>query len=158
MFSHEAFHALAKSTLDYVQHRPGMTFLYQVVQEYWPELRAELASQGKFLPTYVAREFEACVNCGRLEHGFVRIRCARIGRPQANPATTKNWSLLVARGAVSACGRLPLVFGLWRSKDGAQVSSRSIAVVHGRQAPCLKTLLQWPAVPGRQSHCRVDTK
>jgi hypothetical protein len=30
--------------------------------------------QGKALPTYVEREFEAYLQCGRLEHGFLRVR------------------------------------------------------------------------------------
>lgn len=31
--------------------------------------------QGTPLPTYVAREFEDYLRCGRLEHGFLRVRC-----------------------------------------------------------------------------------
>jgi len=30
---------------------------------------------GRYLPDYVAREFEAYLKCGRLEHGFLRVRC-----------------------------------------------------------------------------------
>jgi len=33
----------------YVRHRPETTLLYQVIQEYWPEFQAELASHGKYL-------------------------------------------------------------------------------------------------------------
>ena len=47
--------------------------LYQVVQEYWPEFQAELASHGKYLPAYVTKEFEAFLKCGRLEYGFLRV-------------------------------------------------------------------------------------
>jgi hypothetical protein len=42
----------------YVRHRPETTLLYQIVQEYWPELQAELASHGRYLPTYVTKEFD----------------------------------------------------------------------------------------------------
>ena len=45
------------------------------VHEYWPEFQAELASQDKYLPAYVTQEFEAYLKCGRLEHGFLRVRC-----------------------------------------------------------------------------------
>ncbi|WP_458694138.1 transposase zinc-binding domain-containing protein, partial [Shigella sp. FJ200903] len=31
--------------------------------------------QGKELPGYVQREFEEFLQCGRLEHGFLRVRC-----------------------------------------------------------------------------------
>jgi hypothetical protein len=34
-----------------------------------------LASQGKFLPTYITKEFEEYLKCGRLKHGFLRVRC-----------------------------------------------------------------------------------
>jgi ribosomal protein S27E len=60
----------------YVRHRPETTLLYQVMREYWPEFQAELASQGKFLPAYISKEFEEYLKCGRLEHGFLRVRCA----------------------------------------------------------------------------------
>jgi hypothetical protein len=60
---------------DYRRHRPETTLLYQVIREYWPEFQAELASQGKFLPTYITREFDEYLKCGRLEHGFLRVRC-----------------------------------------------------------------------------------
>jgi hypothetical protein len=29
------------------------------------------------LPEYVEREFEEYLRCGRLEHGFLRVRCDR---------------------------------------------------------------------------------
>ena len=41
----------------------------------WPQFQTELASQGKFLPTYITKEFEEYLKCGRLEHGFLRVRC-----------------------------------------------------------------------------------
>ena len=36
---------------------------------------AHLAEQGGELPSYVQREFEEFLKCGRLEHGFLRVRC-----------------------------------------------------------------------------------
>ena len=59
----------------YVRHRPETTLLYQIVREYWPEFQAELANHGKTLPTYVRNEFDEYLKCGRLEHGFLRVRC-----------------------------------------------------------------------------------
>jgi len=58
-----------------VRHRPESTLLYQIVQEYWPEFQAELASHGRHLPAYVTKEFDEYLKCGRLEHGFLRVRC-----------------------------------------------------------------------------------
>jgi len=31
--------------------------------------------KGKFLPDHIHRKFEAYLKCGRLEHGFLRVRC-----------------------------------------------------------------------------------
>jgi hypothetical protein len=49
--------------------------LYQIVQEYWPEFEAELATHDKYLPAYITKEFDEYLKCGRLEHGFLRVRC-----------------------------------------------------------------------------------
>ena len=59
----------------YVRHRPERTLLYQLVREYYPAFKAQLAAQGTALPGYVEQEFEDYLQCGRLEHGFLRIRC-----------------------------------------------------------------------------------
>jgi hypothetical protein len=59
----------------YVRHCPERTLLYQIIEEYDPAFQAHLASQGAELPAYVAQEFEAYLECGRLEHGFLRVRC-----------------------------------------------------------------------------------
>ena len=59
----------------YVRHRPEHTLLYQLVQEYYPAFKAHLAAQGKALPGYVEQAFEDFLECGRLEHGFLRVSC-----------------------------------------------------------------------------------
>ncbi len=59
----------------YIRHRPEDTLLYQIVEENYPALVEQLNEQGKFLPDHVRREFEAYLKCGRLEHGFLRVRC-----------------------------------------------------------------------------------
>jgi ribosomal protein S27E len=59
----------------YVRHRPERTLLYQVVEEYYPAFKAHLAAQSTGLPEYVEQEFEEYLKCGRLEHGFLRVRC-----------------------------------------------------------------------------------
>jgi hypothetical protein len=33
--------------------------------------------QGAALPAYVEQAFESYLKCGRLEHGFLRVRCER---------------------------------------------------------------------------------
>ena len=56
-------------------HQPDQTLLYQIVEEHYPALVDQLAQQGKALPHHVHREFEGYLKCGRLEHGFLRVRC-----------------------------------------------------------------------------------
>ena len=59
----------------YARHHPERTLLYQLVQEYYPAFVSHLAVQGTVLPDYVQREFADYLNCGRLEQGFLRLRC-----------------------------------------------------------------------------------
>jgi len=59
----------------YQRHRPEQTLLYRIVDEYYPVFTAHLVEQGRELPAYVRREFEDYLKCGRLEHGFLRVRC-----------------------------------------------------------------------------------
>ncbi len=59
----------------YERHRPERTLLYQLVQEYYPAFKAHLEAQGTGLPRYVEQAFEDYLKCGRLEHGFLRVRC-----------------------------------------------------------------------------------
>ena len=59
----------------YKRHQPEQTLLYQLVEAHYPALLNQLAQQGKSLPAHVHREFEAYLKCGRLEHGFLRVRC-----------------------------------------------------------------------------------
>ena len=59
----------------YQRHRPEQTLLYRIVEEYYPTFAAHLAMQSRELPDYVHREFEDYLKCGRLEHGFLRVRC-----------------------------------------------------------------------------------
>ena len=59
----------------YVRHRPERTLLYQLVQEYYPAFKAHLAAQGRALPGHVEQAFEDYLKCGRLEEGFLRVRC-----------------------------------------------------------------------------------
>ena len=46
-----------------------------VLEEYYPLLKAHLAAQGETLPGYVDQAFEAYLKCGRLERGFLRVSC-----------------------------------------------------------------------------------
>ena len=59
----------------YARHRPEITLLYQLVQQHYPAFRELRSEAGRPLPRYVQEEFEAYLQCGRLEEGFLRLRC-----------------------------------------------------------------------------------
>jgi len=65
----------AGGAVRYERHRPETTLLYQLVDEHYPTFADRMAAQGTPLPAYVQREFEDYLRCGRLEHGFLRVRC-----------------------------------------------------------------------------------
>lgn len=56
-------------------HRPEQTLLYQLVEQHYPLLLSTLGEQEQSLPKYVRQEFEEYLKFGRLEHGFLRLRC-----------------------------------------------------------------------------------
>ena len=60
---------------EYARHRPEQTLLYQLVEQYYPAFVAHLAARERTLPVHVQREFADYLKCGRLEHGFLRVRC-----------------------------------------------------------------------------------
>ena len=72
----------------YARHRPEETLLYQIVAEHYPGFREARAAEGKPLPRYVEEEFEAYLKCGRLEEGFLRVRCEGRGRRGQRPRRT----------------------------------------------------------------------
>ena len=40
-----------------------------------PTFEAQWAAEGRALPDTIRREFEDYLKCGRLESGFLRVRC-----------------------------------------------------------------------------------
>jgi len=62
----------------YQRHAPEETLLYRIVQEHWKTFEAfarERDPAGRGLPRYVRNAFEGFLECGILQHGFVRVRC-----------------------------------------------------------------------------------
>lgn len=66
----------------YQRHRPEQTLLYQLVAQYYPAFANLMFAQGRPLPEYVQRKFEDYLKCGRLEHGFLRVRCTSCHQEQ----------------------------------------------------------------------------
>jgi ribosomal protein S27E len=82
----------------YQRHRPEKTLLYQLVSKYYPAFRQQLAEEGRILPGYVQREFEDYLKCGRLEHGFLRVRCENCHEERLVAFSCKH------RGFCPSCG------------------------------------------------------
>lgn len=59
----------------YARHRPEATLLYQLVERHYPAFRELRSEAGRPLPDYIEQEFDAYLKCGRLEEGFLRLRC-----------------------------------------------------------------------------------
>ena len=59
----------------YARHRPESTLLYQLVEQHYAPFREMRAMAGRALPDYIEDEFDAYLKCGRLEEGFLRLRC-----------------------------------------------------------------------------------
>lgn len=87
----------------YQRHRPEDTLLYQLVARYYPEFVELMARQGTPLPGYVTREFEDYLQCGRLEHGFLRVRCATCHHERLVAFSCKR------RGFCPSCGARRMV-------------------------------------------------
>ena len=89
---------LAEQVEAYVAHRPKETLLYQLVEKYYPQIKAGLSQQGNPLPRYVEQEFDAYLQCGFPEHGFFRVRCDGCRREHLLAFSCKR------RGFCSSCG------------------------------------------------------
>ena len=63
------------SSRRYQRHRPEQTPLYPIVERHLPTLRDELQHHESLLPRFVLSEFQDYLRCGRLEYGFVRVKC-----------------------------------------------------------------------------------
>lgn len=59
----------------YRRHRPEETPLYPIIESALATLHDRMAERASSLPGFVSREFEDYLRCGRLEHGFVRVKC-----------------------------------------------------------------------------------
>jgi len=67
--------AARPATSRYQRHRPEQTRLYQLVERHYPAFLEHLAEAGKQLPGHVRQAFDGYLQCGRLEQGFLRLRC-----------------------------------------------------------------------------------
>ncbi len=70
-----ARNATVNQSPNYERHQPEQTLLYPLVEQQYPAFKVALEAQGQNLPLYIQQEFEDFLQCGRLEYGFLRVRC-----------------------------------------------------------------------------------
>ena len=69
-------------TATYRRHEPEKTVLYRIVRENlktFLEFAENRDPRGYGLPKYVRNAFEAYLECGVIQHGFIRVRCPGCG-------------------------------------------------------------------------------
>ena len=59
----------------YQRRQPELTPCYQIVQEELLTFLKDRELEGRPLPNYVIKEFDAYLKCGILAHGFLRLTC-----------------------------------------------------------------------------------
>ncbi len=59
----------------YQRHQLENTALYPIVEQHLSSLQDELRRHETALPHFVLNEFDDYLRCGRLEHGFLRVKC-----------------------------------------------------------------------------------
>ncbi len=62
-------------TPGYQRHKPEQTLLYQIIEHHYPEFHELMEAQNRPLPKYAQQEFDEYLRCGRLEYGFLRVKC-----------------------------------------------------------------------------------
>ncbi len=59
----------------YKRRTPEQSQLYQLIEDNHQYLEHYLSQKNQYLPRYVIKEFERYLECGKLENGFLRVRC-----------------------------------------------------------------------------------
>lgn len=68
--------AAPKSQPKYSRRRPEFTPCYKLVQNHLSTFLADRDAEGRPVPDYVKKEFEAFLRCGILANGFLRLKCS----------------------------------------------------------------------------------
>ena len=112
----------------YERRRPERTVLYHLVGDYYRALKTRLSAQGPTLPGYVEGEFDAYLRWGRLEHGFVRVRCESGHAEQL--VAFSGWFSAGRRGLCPSCrARRSQVLGIVRRCIATHLNSGIIGVL-----------------------------
>jgi len=67
----------------YERRRPEQTTCYRVVADHLDTFLRDRQEEGRPVPEYIEKEFDAFLQCGILAHGFLRIKCQECDHEQA---------------------------------------------------------------------------
>jgi hypothetical protein len=84
--------AATTTTYSYARRRPELTPCYQIVQSTLNTFIANREMEGRPLPEYVIKEFDAYLKCGIPAHGFIRLICDTCKKEQITAFSCKKRS------------------------------------------------------------------
>ena len=83
---------LADNQYTYSRRRPELTPCYQIVQSTLDTFIADREMEGRPLPEYVIKEFDAFLKCGIPAYGFIRLVCDACKKEQITAFSCKKRS------------------------------------------------------------------
>ena len=91
--------------------RNGLSFT-SLLKKFYPVFEAQCVVEDRIPPDYVRQEFEDYLKGGRLEHGFLRVRC-----DSCLAAAPRSWAgYLVSSTGSSQCTLLPSMAITWAQR------------------------------------------
>jgi ribosomal protein S27E len=120
---------LAQGRSPYARHRPEETLLYQVIDDNYPDFVAWFEAQGRTLPRFVRREFDDYLKCGRLEHGFLRVRCTDCHAEKVLAFSCKRRGFYPSCGTRDHCGGAVTTVSI----EGDRIRHDSLPVCYARR-------------------------
>ncbi len=87
----------------YCRHRPEETALYPIIEQHLPRFLNHMSEHAIQLRRFVTQEFKDYFACGRLEYGFLRVKCRGRRHEQLLAFSCK------CRGFCPSCGARRMV-------------------------------------------------
>ncbi|MGH8673795.1 MAG: transposase zinc-binding domain-containing protein, partial [Burkholderiales bacterium] len=96
-----SFLALSQLAFHYRPRRPENRILSRLFRNHLHQLRESFTDEDGTggLPSFVEKEIQRFLDCGRPELGFIRLKCERCGVEHALPFSCKQRTLCSSCGA-----------------------------------------------------------
>ncbi len=128
--------SLGDGAPQYQRHRPERTLLYQLVEQYYPVFETQWAAEGRILPDYVRQEFEEYLKSGRLEHGFLRVRCDTCHAEHLVAFSCKGRGFCPSCGARRMAESAALLVDDVLPHEPMAAPAHLTAIAHGKDCSC----------------------